>query len=119
MTQASGKSFGGAAAAGIAGGQLLGGVGAVAGVLAGGDKDVVTLQMTLHDGRKLIGSAKPTVFHEIQTAEFMCRGQEPPPPKVVARPTTGKGIAVRVGFAALLLGGAYFGMSMFIADLGL
>jgi len=117
VSQASGKSFGGAAAAGIAGGLLLGGVGAIAGVLAGGNKDAVTFQITLRDGRKVLGSAKPTVFQEIQTAEFACRGQEPPP-RVEARPPkplTRRGIAVRVGLVALLLGGVYLGMSVLVA----
>lgn len=121
VAQATGKSFGGAAAAGIVGGLLLGGVGAVAGVLAGGNKDSVTFQLTLRDGRKVIASAKPTAFQEIQTAEFTCRGQEPPP-RVEARPPaplTRRGIAVRVGLVALLLGGVYVGVSMFMADLGL
>jgi len=117
VAQASGKSFGGAAAAGIAGGLLLGGVGALAGVLAGGNKDSVTFQLTFRDGRKLIGSAKPTAFQAIQTAEFTCRGQEPPP-RVEARPPeplTRKGIAVRAGLVALLLGGVYIGMSVLVA----
>ena len=41
------------------------------------------------------------------------------PPKVVAQPVTRKGIAVKVGLVALLLGGAYVGVSLFMADLGL
>lgn len=68
--QVSGKSFGGAAAAGIVGGLLLGGVGAVAGVLAGGNKNAVTFELTLRDGRRLLGSATPAAFQDIQAAAF-------------------------------------------------
>ena len=115
--QASGKSFGGAAAAGIAGDLLLGGIGAVAGVLAGGNKDAVTFQLTLRDGRALLGSAKPTAFQKIQAVEFACRGQEPPPKVEIGppKPVTGKGIAVRVGLVALLLAGVYVGMTILVA----
>ena len=84
-----------------------------------GNKDAVTFQLTLRDGRKVLGSAKPTAFQEIQTAEFTCRGQEPPP-RVEARPPeplTGRGIAVRVGLVALFLGGVYVGASKFLGDL--
>lgn len=109
--QMSGKSFGGAAVAGIAGGLLLGGVGAVAGVLAGGNQDAVTFQLTLRDGRRVLGSAKPVVYQEIVAAEFDCRGQEPPP-KVAARPLTRAGIAVRIGVVTAVLVGVYVGVSL-------
>lgn len=68
--QASGKSFGGAAFAGLAGGLLLGPVGLVAGALAGGNQDAVTFQLTLRDGRRLLGSAKSVAFQELQAAAF-------------------------------------------------
>ncbi len=109
--QVSGKSFGGAAVAGIAGGLLLGGVGAVAGVLAGGNQDAVTFDLKLRDGRRVLGSANPIVYQEIVAAEFDCRGKEPPP-KVEARPLTGAGIAVRVGVVAAVLVGVYVSVSM-------
>lgn len=113
--QASGKSFGGAAAAGIAGGLVLGPVGLLAGALAGGNRDAVTFQLTLRDGRRVLGSAKPAAFQVLQAAEFTCRGMEPPP-RVEARPPeplTWRGVAVRVGLVALLLGGVYAGMTYF------
>jgi hypothetical protein len=113
--QATGKSFGGAAVAGIAGGLVLGPVGLLAGALAGGNRDAVTFQLTLRDGRRVLGSAKPAAFQALQAAEFECRGQEPPP-RVEAKPPeplTWKGIAVRVGVVALLLGGVYVGMTVF------
>lgn len=109
--QVSGKSFGGAAAAGIAGGLLLGPVGLLAGALAGGNQDAVTFELKLRDGRRVLGSAKPVVYQEIVAAEFEGRGQEPPP-KVAARPLTGAGIAVRVGVVAAVLVGVYVGVSM-------
>jgi len=68
--QATGKSFGGAAVAGLAGGLLLGPVGLVAGALAGGNKDAVTFELTLRDGRRLLGSAKSVAFQELQAALF-------------------------------------------------
>jgi len=110
--QASGKSFGGSAAAGLAGGLLLGPVGLVAGALAGGNKNAVTFQLTLRDGRRVLGSAKPAAFQALQAAEFECRGMEPPP-KIEPRPLTGRGIALRVGLVALLLAGTYVGMTYF------
>jgi hypothetical protein len=109
--QVSGKSFGGAAAAGVAGGLLLGGVGAVAGLLAGGNRDAVTFQLTLLDGRRVLGSAKSAVYQEIMAAEFDCRGQTPPP-RVEARPLTRAGLALRVGLVAALLIGVYVGVSI-------
>jgi hypothetical protein len=68
--QVSGKSFGGAAVAGLAGGLVLGPVGLVAGALAGGSKDAVSFELTLRDGRRLLGSAKSTAFQELQAALF-------------------------------------------------
>ncbi len=109
--QVTGKSFGGAMAAGIAGGLLLGGVGAVAGLLAGGNQDAVTFELKLRDGRRVLGSAKPAVYREIVAAEFQCRGQVPPP-KVEPRPLTRAGIALRVGLVAALFVGAYVGTLM-------
>jgi hypothetical protein len=111
--QATGKSFGGSAAAGLAGGLLLGPVGLVAGALAGGNKDAVTFQLTLRDGRRVLGSAKPTAFQALQAAEFDCRGMEPPPRKPEPPPQTGRGIARRLGLVALLLLGVYVGMTIF------
>ena len=66
----SGKSFGGAAAAALAGGLLLGGIGVLAGGLAGGNRDAVTFKLGLRDGRALMGTAKPNVFQMLQAAAF-------------------------------------------------
>jgi hypothetical protein len=68
--QATGKSFGGAAVAGLAGGLPLGPLGLVAGALAGGNQDAVTFELTLRDDRRLLGSAKPAAFQELQAAMF-------------------------------------------------
>jgi hypothetical protein len=70
INQETGKSFGGAAAAAIAGGLLLGGIGALAGGLAGGNRNAVTFKLGLRDGRALLGTAKPNVFQMLQAAAF-------------------------------------------------
>jgi len=68
--QDSGKSFVGSAAGAIAGGLLLGGIGIVAGGLAGGNRNAVTFRLALRDGREFMGTAKANVFQMLQAAAF-------------------------------------------------
>jgi hypothetical protein len=63
VTQEHVKSMAGKAAWGIAGGLLLGGVGALAGVLAGGEKNQITVLVTHRDGRKALLRGKPDEFY--------------------------------------------------------
>ena len=72
-SQESAKSFGGAAAAGLAGGLLLGPVGLLAGVMAGGNKSVVTFTMTLRDGRRCLCAAEGGAYQSLQAATFGTR----------------------------------------------
>jgi len=68
------KSFGGAAAAGLGGGLLLGGVGAVAGLLAGGNRKTVTFRLAFRDGRSCVCSGRLNVPEELQRARHRGRG---------------------------------------------
>ena len=68
--QGTAKSFGGAAAAGLAGGLLLGPAGLLAGVLAGGNKNMVTFTMALADGRTCLCSADTKTFQAMYTARY-------------------------------------------------
>ena len=69
-SQDSAKSFGGAAVAGLAGGLLLGPVGLLAGVMAGGNRSVVTFTLTLRDGRRGLCSADGGTYQQLQAATF-------------------------------------------------
>ncbi len=65
------KSFAGAATAGLAGGLLLGPVGAIAGLLACGNSSSVTFVLTLRDGRRALCTAKSNVFQMFQKLIFV------------------------------------------------
>ena len=75
-SEESAKSFAGSAVAGIAGGLLLGGVGALAGLLSGGNRNSVIFVLTLRDGRRALCKAKSKIFQIFQTAVF--REANPP-----------------------------------------
>lgn len=69
-TEESVKKMGGAIGWGLVGGLALGGVGAVAGLLAGGNKSSVTFICRFKDGRKLMAKADAKVFEKIRAACF-------------------------------------------------
>jgi hypothetical protein len=64
------KRMGGAIGWGLAGGLVLGPVGALAGVLAGGRGKSITFICQFRDGRKFLGSCNPNTFTAIQAACF-------------------------------------------------
>lgn len=64
------KKMGGAIGWGLVGGLALGGIGAIAGLMAGGRSKEVTFIVKFKDGRKLLGKAKSKDFEEIQCACF-------------------------------------------------
>lgn len=64
------KKMGGAIGWGIVGGIALGGIGAVAGLLAGGRSKEVTFVCKFKDGRKLLGKCNSKEFADIQAACF-------------------------------------------------
>lgn len=64
------KKVGGAIGFGILGGALLGPVGLLAGLLAGGQKKEVTFIAKFKDGRKLLATTDSKTFIEIQAAIF-------------------------------------------------
>lgn len=64
------KRLGGTLGWGIAGGLLLGGVGALAGLLVGGRSKEVTFVAKFKDGRKLMATTEATTFKAIQVAIF-------------------------------------------------
>ena len=69
-TEESMKKMGGAIGWGIVGGLALGGIGAVAGLLAGGRSKDVTFVCKFKDGRKMLAKADGKVFEKIQAACF-------------------------------------------------
>lgn len=64
------KKMGGAIGWGLVGGIALGGIGALAGVLAGGSGKEVTFVCKFKDGRKMLVKADVKVFESIQAACF-------------------------------------------------
>lgn len=64
------KRLGGTVGWGIAGGVLLGPVGLLAGLLAGGRGKDVTFVCKLKDGRKFMATAPSDVFTQITAARF-------------------------------------------------
>jgi hypothetical protein len=64
------KKLWGSAAMGIAGAALLGPIGLLAGVLAGGNKKEVVFICKFKDGRKLMAKSKSKTFQAIQQALF-------------------------------------------------
>lgn len=62
VAQETSKSFGGAVGKGIVGGLLLGPLGAVAGVLSGGNKSRVAFRCVLKDGRQFVGTTTQDGF---------------------------------------------------------
>lgn len=64
------KRLGGTLGWGIAGGLLLGGVGALAGLLVGGRAKEVTFVAKFKDGRKLLATTDASTFKAIQAATF-------------------------------------------------
>ncbi|BEH14276.1 hypothetical protein [Marinobacter shengliensis] len=64
------KKLGGAVGWGAAGGLLLGSVGLLAGLLAGGNKKNVTFVAKFYDGRKLLATTDSKTFTKIQASLF-------------------------------------------------
>ena len=64
------KKLGGTVGWGVAGAVLLGPVGLLAGLLAGGRKKEVTFVARFRDGRKLLATADNKTFIQIQAAAF-------------------------------------------------
>ena len=64
------KQLGGTLGWGLAGGLLLGPVGLLAGLLAGGRSKQVTFVATFKDGRKFLGTADSKTFTKMQAAIF-------------------------------------------------
>ena len=69
-TEDSVKKLGGAVGWGIAGGVLLGPVGLLAGLLAGGRQKTVTFVCRLQDGRKFMGTTDSKTWKAILAARF-------------------------------------------------
>lgn len=69
-SEASVKKIGGTVGWGVAGGVLLGPVGLLAGLLAGGRKKEVTFVAKFKDGRKLLASTDQKTYTKIQAAIF-------------------------------------------------
>ena len=64
------KSFLGSAGGALVGGALLGGVGLVAGALAGGNKKKIIFAAKFKDGRKFVGTTNSKTFVELKAAAF-------------------------------------------------
>lgn len=64
------KKIGGTAGWGLVGGVLLGPVGLLAGLLAGGRKKDVTFIAKFKDGRKLLATTNQKTYTKIQAAVF-------------------------------------------------
>lgn len=64
------KRLGGTVGWGVAGAALLGPVGLLAGLLAGGKRKQVTFVVKFTDGRKLLGTASAKGFTKMQAATF-------------------------------------------------
>lgn len=64
------KRLAGTVGWGIAGAALLGPVGLLAGLLAGGKKKEVTFVLKLRDGRKMLATTPARTFTEMQAASF-------------------------------------------------
>lgn len=74
VTQENQSSILGKAAWGAAGAALLGGVGLLAGVLGGGNKNVMTAMLRLADGRSALISGKSKEIQVLQAAAFNTNG---------------------------------------------
>jgi hypothetical protein len=70
VNENSGKSFAGSAIAGVGGALLLGGIGAIAGVLSGGNSKTTTFVLALRDGRQVLCRAQSKAFEILQTVAF-------------------------------------------------
>ena len=64
------KKLAGSIGLGVAGAVLLGPVGLLAGVLAGGNKKTVTFICTFKDGRKFMGTTSTKIYTQIQASCF-------------------------------------------------
>lgn len=64
------KKLGGTVGWGVVGATLLGPVGLLAGLLAGGKGTEITFVAKLHDGRKFLGSTDAKTFTKLQAAVF-------------------------------------------------
>lgn len=73
-----GKSFLKATAAGLAGGALVGPVGALAGVAAGGNTSQMLFMVTTHQGAQFLAKGDPKIY-ELLVAESMRPKAEPLP----------------------------------------
>ncbi|CAD7351601.1 hypothetical protein X12_003531 [Xanthomonas arboricola] len=69
-TEESVKRLGGTIGWGVVGATLLGPVGLLAGLLAGGRKTEVTFVAKLKDGRKFLGSSDSSTYKKIAAATF-------------------------------------------------
>ena len=64
------KRFGGTVGWGVAGGVILGPVGLLAGLLAGGNRKQVTFVCAFNDGKKFLGTTDSKTFTKISAAQF-------------------------------------------------
>lgn len=71
------KKLPGSIGLGLVGGLLLGPVGLVAGVLAGGNKKEITFVATFHDNRSFVGTSDPNTFANLK-ADALDSSYEPP-----------------------------------------
>ena len=70
MTEEKAKSFLGAAGLGIVGGLVLGPLGALAGVLAGGNKKEICFACYLKDGKKFMAVSDAKTYQKIAALAF-------------------------------------------------
>jgi len=70
MTEEKAKSFLGSAGLGIVGGLVFGPIGALAGILAGGNKREVCFACYLKDGRKFMAITDPKTYQKLATLAF-------------------------------------------------
>lgn len=70
VTEQKNKDGAQAAVAGLAGGLVLGGVGALAGVLSAGNSKALTVAIKFKDGRGVLLECKPSEFEAIYSGHF-------------------------------------------------
>ncbi|MGH9570168.1 MAG: ribosomal protein L7/L12, partial [Candidatus Angelobacter sp.] len=78
ITEENKKKIAGAAGWGLAGGLLLGPVGVLAGVLAGGKKQEICFVCVLKDGRRFIAIAESKVYQLLATEQLQAEPMAPP-----------------------------------------
>jgi tRNA_anti-like len=109
------KKMGGSIGWGLIGGLTLGPVGALAGVLAGGNKTTVTFVCKFKDGRKFLGSCAPKTFTLIQAASFESHMQ-PLQSSFQSQATSGKSRRVVLAVVTFLIGLTLFASLLSIAS---